>query len=48
MANPILPKGTKNFGELSKYLKHKIGEGAEATVLDNTPNKVAKVIYSGY
>lgn len=48
MARPVLPRGTYNFGDLSHLLKHKIGEGAEATVIENTPNQVAKVIYSGY
>lgn len=37
-----------NGVSLENLLKYKIGEGAGAIVLENTPNKVLKVIFNGY
>lgn len=48
MARPVFPRGTTNFGNIAKYASQQIGEGAEATVYNNTPRKVSKVIYNGY
>lgn len=48
MLNPTFARGVTNFGDLSQYANKYIGEGAEATVYDNTPHSVAKVIYNGY
>lgn len=48
MANPTFSRWTTDFGDLSKYANKYIGEGAEATVYDNTPRSVAKVVWHGY
>lgn len=41
---PLVYKGVS----LNSLLKYKIGEGAEAVVFENTPNKVIKIIYNGF